>query len=134
MCVLLPLVFSFYHGDTAVVDLNTETHKEIYTGNWLFEYYASWCGHCQHFAGTYEHIARELAPYKSVIKVGAINAGNQRILDLRDNIRGFPTIRLMLSGRTIEYTGGRNADDVINFVKEELGLVSHWVMFRLALA
>jgi len=52
-----------YDGNDDVLFLSHKTINHIVYGSqlaWLVEYYASWCGHCQHFAPTWRSLAAEM--------------------------------------------------------------------------
>ena len=58
------------------------------------EYYASWCGHCQHFAPTYEAFAREAAKAVPTLTVAAMNCASHDALCKDRHVNSFPTIYL----------------------------------------
>lgn len=101
---------------TDVIELNAESFDKTIAANKviLVEFYATWCGHCQKFAPTYDRIATALKAES--IPVARINAAENDEVSQAQKIEGFPTIRLFVNGKGIEYRGRREFDDVISFV------------------
>ncbi len=79
---------------TVVLDSKNFDDKVSYWGEdeWLLEFYAPWCTHCQHFAPTYDKIAFALEPVgKKVAKIDCVAA---RDICTRFGVSGYPTIKL----------------------------------------
>ena len=82
-------------------------------------YYSPTCPHCVNFAPTVNTLADQL---KKTMNVGAIDCsdvihGNDLLADFF-NISGYPTIKFYnsVSGEYIDYTGGRNVEDMLSFI------------------
>jgi thiol-disulfide isomerase/thioredoxin len=53
---------------------------------WIVEFYASWCGHCVHFAPTIKEFAGEIKEWTNLVKLGVIDCGNKENGDIcREN-------------------------------------------------
>jgi thiol-disulfide isomerase/thioredoxin len=59
---------------------------------WVVEAYASWCGHCQAFAPTFEALARNLSAYHEVVGVGAIDCAVDTAACIAIGVTGYPTL------------------------------------------
>jgi len=81
----------------------------------LVEFYASWCGHCKHFAPEYEKAAALL---KGRVPVARIDGAENPAASEAEGIEGFPTVKLFIHGRSILYNGPRTAEDVVRFVEK----------------
>ena len=67
------------------------------------EFYASWCGHCQHFAKPFRAFASSVKPWSRWARVAAIDCANTTNTDTcgAHNITGFPTLKLFRSAATV---------------------------------
>lgn len=84
---------------------------------WLVEFYAPWCGHCRKAVGMVEDLAKRLS---GVARVGGVNCEKESALCRSHSIESFPTFKLVAGGRPIDFSGGPNANDLINFVHENI--------------
>jgi len=88
-----------YKAEDGIVILNETNFHQTINGKdhaWLVEFYASWCGYCRNFAPTFKEFSREVVGWKDVIKVAAIDCGDQinnEEICRHANITGFPTIK-----------------------------------------
>ena len=92
------------------------------------KYYAPWCGHCQQLEPTWEKLAKIL---KGVVKVGAVNADEEKQLGGQYQIQGFPTIKFFGFNKKKDpetYQGGRDAESMANYAQQK---VSQGVKHRL---
>ncbi|XP_030756233.1 protein disulfide-isomerase A6 homolog isoform X2 [Sitophilus oryzae] len=98
---------------------------------WIVEFFAPWCGHCQNLVPDYTKAANAL---KGVVKVGAVNADENKELGGRYGVRSFPTIKIFGGNKNKpeDYQGARTAEGIVNAalsavkakVKNSLGLGS----------
>lgn len=85
----------------------------------LVEFYAPWCGHCKKLAPEWDSAAKTLAG--SNAKLAKVDATEAKDLGTRFGIKGFPTIKLFKHGEASEYQGGRQAADIVNYLKKATG-------------
>jgi len=119
LVVLLALVLtvSANYENSLVYGLNKDNYFEFANnGTWLMKLYANWCGHCRKLEPTWKEVAAALS---GIIKVGAIDLAVEKV-DI-GGIQGFPTIRFLHNGQSIQYSGGRNAKDLVDFALYEAG-------------
>lgn len=70
----------------------------------LVEFYAPWCGHCQHLAPEYAAAATEL---KGEVILAKVDATEENDLAQKFEVQGFPTIFFFIDGVHKQYTGQR---------------------------
>jgi thiol-disulfide isomerase/thioredoxin len=85
----------------------------------LFVFTAEWCGHCHHFLPTYAKLKHEYVD-DSKLKTINIDEANNRELVERYKVDGFPSIKLFDGKKLHEFNGGRDINNIRDFVNKIL--------------
>jgi thiol-disulfide isomerase/thioredoxin len=86
----------------------------------LVLYYAPWCPHCKHFMGEWANLGDSQNVNGVTVKVEKIDCQENAEVAERENIEGFPTVKLHSKNGALEYNGARNADAVILWLQKSL--------------
>lgn len=114
----------------ASVDLTPDTFRTLFLSSkdhWVLDFYAPWCGPCQHFAPEFEVLARIL---KGEARAGKIDCQAHYQLCQSAGITSYPTIRFSpYVGATRHKQSGdhinsRDANVIASIVRERLQQLS----------
>jgi len=105
--------------DTEDKPKQTSKYEEYKTTPILFAFTAKWCGHCHHFLPVFEKLRNEYVDDK---KLKCINVDEEKNKDLVEQygVEGFPTIMLYDGKDFHEYNGGRDINNIRDFVNNKL--------------
>ncbi|KAJ8773354.1 hypothetical protein K2173_028531 [Erythroxylum novogranatense] len=94
----------------------------------VVEFYAPWCGHCKKLAPEYEKAASVLSSHDPPLALAKIDASDESNKDIASQyeISGFPTLKIFRKGgkSVQEYKGPREADDIVEYLKQQSGPAS----------
>lgn len=79
-------------------------------------YYADWCGHCIAFKPTWSKLKEIMDDNQ--ISYDEFESNKNADVIKRENIQGYPTIKITKNGKTYDYFGNRDLDSL----KVELGI------------
>jgi protein disulfide-isomerase A6 len=94
----------------------------------FIEFYANWCGHCKTLEKEWEKLVKE-APTDNELKnvaivsveSGVINKDIEKMLkEIKLEVNGFPTVGAIINKQFISYDGGRNAKEMLAFIKSDV--------------
>jgi len=105
---------AMYSSSSDVVSLTSTNFDRLVKGGdavWIVEFYAPWCGHCKQLVPEYSKAATAL---KGVVKVGGVNADEDKSLASQYNVRGFPTIKIIYGSKVEDYNGPRTARGLVD--------------------
>jgi protein disulfide-isomerase-like protein len=105
-------------ANSKVVTLTDENfHQEVVVkGEPIFvQFYAPWCGHCKRLMPTWDALALELLGETRFGRIDCVP--NEKTKD-KYQIRGFPTLKLFMHGRSLEFKGMRSPESLKAFLTE----------------
>ena len=90
----------------------------------LVKLYSPNCGHCQMMQSAWDALKNN-AGIKN-LDIAVIEVRNDALESISHettkNFQGFPTIRVVINGKIKkEYEGDRSTNDMVNFIKENIG-------------
>ncbi|KAJ1718270.1 hypothetical protein LPJ53_006597, partial [Coemansia erecta] len=107
-----------YNPDGEVVALTVQNFAErTASGPWFIKFYAPWCGHCQHLAPTWIKLGEAA---KGKVNVGEINCDENGDLCKKYNVQGYPSLKLLWEGESVEFKASRDLDTMVGFVDHVL--------------
>jgi protein disulfide-isomerase-like protein len=108
----------------AVKELTPDDFDSVVDGSKhvFVKFYAPWCGHCKRMAPDYDKVGEAFSKASDVV-IAKVDADKYKDLGGRFGVKGFPTLKFFPKGSTTpeEYNGGRDIDDIINFVNGKAG-------------
>ena len=124
-CVLLVVVIGLMIY-TAM--LYKENFTDVQTENGkakLVMYYADWCGHCKRAKPEMEKLEEKLKEQNNKVngkevEVVYVDGDKEEELLKKEDVQGFPTIRLYRLSDMIEYQGERAVNALMGFLEENL--------------
>jgi len=104
--------------------LTPETFDSIVDGSKaaFVEFFAPWCGHCKKLAPEYELVGDAFAKTSDVV-IAKVDCDKHKDLGQRFGVRGYPTLKFFPKGSKTpeDYSGGREAQDIVDFVNNKVG-------------
>jgi len=122
--VLFFILFALCHAEdqaasSDVISLTTDTFSEkTNSGQWLVEFFAPWCGHCKKLAPIWEELATKS---KEKFNVAKVDCTVEKDVCSQNGVRGYPTVKLFVDGKAIDFKGERTVDSFTKFVESNSG-------------
>ncbi|CDJ40881.1 protein disulfide isomerase, putative [Eimeria tenella] len=109
--------------DSAVLVLTNSNFDETLKQNEvvLVKFYAPWCGHCKRMAPEYAKAAQLLQQKGSKVVLAKVDATAETDLANKHDISEFPTVTLFRNQKPEQYTGGRTAEAIVEWVETMTG-------------
>jgi protein disulfide-isomerase A1 len=79
-------------------------------------FYSPTCPHCIKLKLDWEHAARTVANMGIMARIDCTLPGAQAVCNQR-GVAGYPTLRYFENGKNIEYTGLRDAGELVEFMR-----------------
>ena len=92
--------------------------KSLASGSWLVKFYAPWCGHCKRLVPTWDELAESAAAVKDSARIAKIDCTENKEVCSEFGIRGYPTIKAVVDGKTYDFRGQRTVDSFFSFINE----------------
>ncbi|XP_055383138.1 thioredoxin-related transmembrane protein 1-like [Condylostylus longicornis] len=99
-------------------ELDDDTWREIFDGEWMIEFFAPWCPACKSLEPVWEKFAQKAS--QENIRVGKIDVTKSPSLSGRFFITALPTIYHVKNGEFRQYRGPRDEESLINFIRKKL--------------
>jgi protein disulfide-isomerase A1 len=80
-------------------------------------FYAPWCIRCNKFHPEYDKAASILKNENLIL--AKVDATVEKKLDKKFELTGFPVLKLFIKGKPVEYTGERNHEDLIKWIRKK---------------
>ncbi|KAM9343047.1 dnaJ homolog subfamily C member 10 isoform 2-T2 [Pholidichthys leucotaenia] len=107
--------FGIYDDDLEIITLDSgDFEAAVSSGEiWFVNFYFPRCSHCHQLAPTWREFAKEM---DGVIRIGAVNCGDNNHLCRRKGINSYPSLYIYRSGQGPEkFNGDRTKDNLVLF-------------------
>ncbi|XP_072024727.1 protein disulfide-isomerase TMX3-like isoform X2 [Amphiura filiformis] len=104
-----------------VIELDDRFLEIKKKGNWLVEFYAPWCGHCQKLAPVWADVGLQLMKKDPEIRVGKIDGTRYGSVMDQFGVNGFPAIKFIKDDAVYTHKGGRTTNDIMEFAQRAKG-------------
>jgi protein disulfide-isomerase-like protein len=84
--------------------------------NNIILFYTEWCGHSRNFMPIWDELVEELNKINFNIKCVKIDCDKDKDKCIKYKVNGFPTVKLIVDNKEIEYTGKRNVESLKEFI------------------
>lgn len=117
-CCFLRAEEAATEDDSTVLVLTKSNFDETLKENEfvLVKFYAPWCGHCKRMAPEYVKAAKMLKEKGSKIVLAKVDATAETDLANTYEVNEFPTVTLFRSQKPEQYTGGRTAEAILEWL------------------
>ncbi|MCQ2088511.1 MAG: thioredoxin domain-containing protein [Bacilli bacterium] len=89
-----------------ILELTDDTFDAFAEKNKFFfvKFYAPWCGHCKAMAPEYVKLSEKMIK-ENGIPIVQVDATAQKKLSEEFKIEGFPTLKLIIDKKPVDYNG-----------------------------
>lgn len=85
--------------------------------NGMIKFFQPWCGHCTRMKPDWDKLAEEA---HSSVFIADVNCSDQAELCEKNDVAGYPTIKVYKDGVDEKYNGARGFDDLMDYVDANL--------------
>eukprot|EP00826_Nyctotherus_ovalis_P022442 TRINITY_DN173_c0_g2_i1.p1 TRINITY_DN173_c0_g2~~TRINITY_DN173_c0_g2_i1.p1 ORF type:complete len:485 (+),score=123.69 TRINITY_DN173_c0_g2_i1:64-1518(+) len=119
----LILLLCFAICDSKVLVLTDKTFEKTIEKNpiVLVKFYAPWCGHCKTFAPEYKRLAAEVKKKSIPYVIAKLDATSNPKTANSQGVGSYPTVKLYLGGKGINYGGDRSTEAILEFIAKATG-------------
>lgn len=87
----------------------------------LFEFFATWCGHCKALAPILVEVAAQLKEKNLPVKIVAIDVDEHQKLSSEQQIQGLPTFKILKDKKLVEFNVlKRTTEEILKSIKKEI--------------
>jgi len=123
--ISLALLQSYVLANDVVILTDDNFESTIQNNPYVMvKFFAPWCGHCKEFAPEYEEAAKKAKELGKPYILADLDATIHKEAAKKEHIEGFPTIKLYINGKAIDYNGERTKDEVLTFLDKKTGPAS----------
>jgi len=118
----LLLLSSFLRAEDNVLVLTDKNFEETIKAKQVImvKFYAPWCQDCKTFAPEYIKAAKKIKDQGKPYVLAEIDATENSVTSEKYEITGYPTTKLFIDGKPIDFEGDRTAEAVIAFITRKM--------------
>ncbi|RLN72311.1 hypothetical protein BBJ28_00025693, partial [Nothophytophthora sp. Chile5] len=87
-------------------------------GVWFVKFYAPWCGHCKKLAPVIDEMSEDAQIVEKGVHVAKVDCTVEKSICERFGVQSYPTLRVVSAGKYYDYSGRREAPNMIAFATE----------------
>eukprot|EP01063_Lacrimia_lanifica_P029139 TRINITY_DN4396_c0_g2_i4.p1 TRINITY_DN4396_c0_g2~~TRINITY_DN4396_c0_g2_i4.p1 ORF type:complete len:233 (+),score=68.50 TRINITY_DN4396_c0_g2_i4:59-757(+) len=96
----------------ATFEGRTQAATGATTGHWFVMFHAPWCGWCKKLKPDFEAMARDL---EGEVVFGKVDCTANYLTCSRFEVKGFPTLYMLVQGKSYKYQGPRTQEALTAF-------------------
>jgi protein disulfide-isomerase A6 len=103
----------------ATKELDPSSFEELTKSgkNGMIKFFQPWCGHCTAMKPAWDQLAESV---DASVFIADVNCSDQEDLCSKNDVKGYPTIKVYQNGEVSDYKGGRSFEQLMEYVDENL--------------